>query len=62
MVRNWNEAQTISVDQGKKCYLTRDLVFMFTDLLDQGYSALSLGLIVDLIDQKLEESETEKFS
>ena len=56
MERNWNEEVTLSYETGHKCYDTKDLAMLFVDLLDQGYTALSLGLIIDLVEDKLPES------
>jgi hypothetical protein len=56
MERDWNQDVTISYESGQKCYETKDLVMLFVDLLDQGYTALGLGLIVDLVEGKLPES------
>lgn len=36
------------------CYDTEQLRDLFTDLLDDGYTGLSLGLVIDLIKQRLE--------
>jgi hypothetical protein len=36
------------------CYDTKELRDLFTELLDDGYTGLGLGLIIDLIKQRLE--------
>lgn len=36
------------------CYDTEQLRDLFTDLLGDGYTGLSLGLVIDLIKQRLE--------
>lgn len=36
------------------CYDTEQLKDLFTELLDDGYTGLSLGLVIDLIKQRLE--------
>lgn len=36
------------------CYDTDQLVMLFQELLEDGYTGLSLGLVIDLIKQRLE--------
>lgn len=36
------------------CYDTEQLRDLFTELLQDGYTGLSLGLVIDLIKQRLE--------
>jgi hypothetical protein len=50
MSRNWNDDVTLSKATGQQCYLTKDLIKLFRQLEKDGYSGLSLGLIIDLID------------
>jgi hypothetical protein len=38
------------------CYPTDHLVMLFQELLEDGYTGLGLGLIIDLIRDRLEES------
>ena len=56
--RDWNLDQLLTVAQGKEVYKTRDVIVLLTNLLEDGYTALSMGLIVDLIAGELEEVET----
>ena len=56
--RNWNQDQVLTVAQGQEVYKTRDVIVLLTNLLEDGYTALSMGLIVDLIAGELEEVET----
>ena len=53
--RNWNYDVTIDTITGQKCYETRRLVNLFRQLESDGYSGLSMGLIVDLIESRLPE-------
>lgn len=43
-----------TLDELQVCYDTEQLRDLFTDLLDDGYTGLGLGLIIDLIKQRLE--------
>lgn len=56
MSRNWNDDVTLSKATGQQCYLTKDLIKLFRQLEKDGYSGLSLGLIIDLIDNNVEEA------
>lgn len=51
---NWNNDNTITKEMGKELYNTEDLVSLFSELEDDGYSGLSLGLIIDLIRGRLQ--------
>jgi hypothetical protein len=47
---NWNQDNTITREMGKECYEVQSLTELFSHLeVVEGYSALSLGLIIDLI-------------
>ena len=46
---NWNQDNKITKEMGAECYNTASLVHLFFDLESEGYSGLSLGLIIDLI-------------
>lgn len=56
--RDWNLDQLLTVAQGKEVYKTRDVIVLLTNLLEDGYTALGMGLIIDLIAGELEEVET----
>ena len=43
-----------TLDELQVCYDTEQLRDLFTDLLDDGYTGLSLVLVIDLIKQRLE--------
>jgi hypothetical protein len=48
--------QTVyTLQELQTCYDTSDLVNIFMDLLEEGYEGLSLGLIIDLIKERVEE-------
>lgn len=53
---NWNHTQKLTPTRAQKCYDTKALATMFSQLSKDGYSAVSLGLIVDLVEQ-LKEKE-----
>jgi hypothetical protein len=36
------------------CYDTDQVVMLFQEILEEGYTGLSLGLIIDLIKQRLD--------
>ena len=46
---NWNQDNTITEAMGKELYNTEELIRLFEELDRDGYSGLSLGLIIDLI-------------
>lgn len=60
MARNWNSDVTLSYETGHQLYATVDLIDKFTELLENGYEGLSLGLIIDLIDGQVPQVETEQ--
>ena len=48
--------QTVyTLEELQTCYDTEDLMAMFGQLLEEGYSGLGLGLIIDLIKERCEE-------
>jgi hypothetical protein len=49
---NWNTENIITPAMGGERYNTKMLIELFTYLQKQGYSGLSLGLIIDLIRQE----------
>jgi hypothetical protein len=51
--RNWNHDVTISKTTGQKCYETKDLIKKFRELEKDGYSGLSLGLVIDIVDHQI---------
>lgn len=53
--RNWNHDVTIDKATGQKCYETKDLIKKFRELEKGGYSGLSLGLIIDIVDHQVPE-------
>ena len=50
----WNRPQVIPVEMNREIYETANLVNRFEELSRDGYTALSLGLIIDLIRQEKE--------
>jgi hypothetical protein len=54
---NWKQPNQTSytLEELQICYKTDDLVGMFLQLSKDGYSGLSLGLIIDLIKERAEE-------
>lgn len=44
-----------TLEELQVCYSTDHLVMMFQELLEDGYTGLGLGLIIDLIKDRLEE-------
>jgi hypothetical protein len=54
---NWNEPnqRNYTIEELQTCYDTADLVGLFDEALIDGYTALSLGLIIDLIKERAEE-------
>ena len=46
---NWNRDNVITEAMGKEMYNTEELIRLFIELDRDGYSGLSLGLIIDLI-------------
>jgi hypothetical protein len=52
---NWKQDNTITQAMGSECYDTADLENLFSELGQDGYTALSLGLIIDVIRARLEE-------
>jgi hypothetical protein len=53
---NWNQDNTITREMSRECYSTASLIHLFTNLLAEEYSGLSLGLIIDLIRRDADES------
>ena len=51
--RNWNNDVTIDKVTGQKCYETKDLIKKFRQLEKDGYSGLSLGLVIDIVDHQV---------
>lgn len=48
--------QTVyTLEELQTCYDTADLAAIFDQLLEEGYSGLGLGLIIDLIKERCEE-------
>jgi hypothetical protein len=48
--------QTVyTLQELQTCYDTSDLVNIFMAILEEGYEGLSLGLIIDLIKERVEE-------
>ncbi len=43
-----------TLEELQVCYDTDHLVMLFQELLDEGYTGLGLGLIIDLIKQRLD--------
>lgn len=52
---NWNQDNTITETMGKERYNTEELIRLFEELDRDGYTGLSLGLIIDLIRDRLGE-------
>ena len=54
---NWNEPnqREYTLEELQTCYDTSDLVAMLMDVWEEGYEGLSLGLIIDLIKERVEE-------
>jgi hypothetical protein len=47
---NWNTDNTITKEMGQECYQVQSLTELFSHLeVVEGYTALSLGLIIDLV-------------
>lgn len=46
---NWHGENVITKEMGQECYATQDLELCFRELKKDGYSAVSLGLIIDLV-------------
>lgn len=46
---NWNQDNTITKEMGQETYTTQGLKYLFAGFETQGYSAMSLGLIIDLV-------------
>lgn len=55
--RNWNYDVTLTKAEGQQCYETEELVKKFVQLEREGYSGLSLGLIIDIIDRQVPQME-----
>jgi hypothetical protein len=47
----------LTTEQLKVCYDTEDLIMLFKELEHEGYSGLSLSLIIDLIVERCSEVE-----
>lgn len=56
-IRNWNHDVVITKAEGQQCYETKDLIARFVELLDDGYTGLGLGSIIDIIDNQVPEVE-----
>lgn len=54
---NWNYANTITTEMASECYTTESLVDLFMRLEREGYSALGLGLIIDLVRGQAERTD-----
>lgn len=54
---NWNQGNTITKEMGQEMYPTKELIKLFRELKKDGYSGLSLGLIIDLIRFQIEAKE-----
>jgi hypothetical protein len=54
-IRNWNNDVTLTKAEGQQCYETKDLIDKFVELLNDGYSGLGLGSIIDIIDNQVPE-------
>lgn len=48
---NWNTGNIITREMGRELYTTKELEKLFKRLARDGYTALSLGLIIDLVRQ-----------
>lgn len=46
---NWNKDNTITKANAQECYTIESLQALFLGLHQDGYSALGLGLIIDLV-------------
>ena len=46
---NWKTDNVITQEMGQEMYSTQDLEICFRELKRDGYSAVSLGLIIDLV-------------
>jgi len=46
---NWHGENVITKEMGQECFDTKSLIALFTELQRNDYSALSLGLIIDLV-------------
>lgn len=56
-IRNWNKDVVITKAEGQQCYETKDLIVRFVELLEDGYTGLGLGSIIDIIDNQVPEVE-----
>lgn len=54
---DWNQGNTITKEMGQEMYETKELIKLFRELKKDGYSGLSLGLIIDLIRFQIEAKE-----
>jgi hypothetical protein len=46
---NWNTDNTITKEMGRETFATVDIIKLFQQLQRDGYSGLSLGLVIDLV-------------
>lgn len=56
-IRNWNYDVTLTKAEGRQMYKTKDLIKKFQELKKDGYTGVSLGLIIDLIDDQVPQME-----
>lgn len=54
---NWNQDNTITKEMGSECYTAESIAELFGDLVRDGYSGLSLGLVIDLIRRDAERAD-----
>ena len=54
-MHNWKSDVVISHEDGHLTMTTKDLIELFRNLKKDGYGALSLGLIIDLIIREAKE-------
>lgn len=55
---NWNESHTLTPEMAGECYTTEGLIKLFCELQADGYEALSLGLVIDLVRTKARMANT----
>lgn len=54
---NWNYPNTITTEMAGECYTTDSLTDLFLRLEREEYTALGLGLIIDLVRQQAERTD-----
>ena len=54
---NWNYPNTITPEMAGEFYTTKSLKKLFKQLEKEGYTALGLGLIIDLVRQQTERAD-----